>query len=60
VAEHFLIAFESTGLGRRVRLYVRCKELDGSWNPPKRILFVRRTKPLPPAGRHFTDQISSF
>ena len=33
MAEHFLIAFESTGLGRRVRMYVRGKELYCIWNP---------------------------
>jgi hypothetical protein len=60
MAEHFLIAFESTGLGRRVRMYVRGKELYCIWNPGKLLVYLNRTGPLLATYRHFTDKFISL
>jgi len=60
MAEHFLIAFESTGLGRRVRMYVRGKEFYCIWNPGKLLVYRNRSGPLLATYRHFTDEFISL
>src|SRR4029077_18086157 len=61
VAQHFLIAFESSRLGRRLRLYGRGKDPYRIRNPGKLLLHMsRRTEPLPTAGCHFPDELVSL